>query len=233
MLETIKTFREAFDFLPSWAFILGSGLVGFVLFSVVGLMVDRIHQKGVHPPSAPATQVSNAHLSQELSQPKPSNSPAKKIEERIKAPIGNISQTSNAPYSPNIVTGDQGQVIINNPPPNPYGAVVTWDYNGARRSQSGGNIKVIVGDEIGAFQTLLRLESQSDWKSLLRSSEEQIKHSPTWPTPYLFAAEANAHLGNLPLAGQQLQAVERTVSNSPDYAPHIRKVRELLKASQF
>ena len=237
MLEIIKTIREAFE-VPSWAFVLISGSLGFALFSAGGWLVDRVYQKHMHSPSAPRMQAVNTirtSLPQESPPPKPSDSPGGKDRAGSKtvkprsSQIGNISQTSNAPYSPNIVTGDQGQVIINNPPPNPYGAVVTWDYNGAKRSQSGGNMRLVVGDEVGAFQTLLQFESQSKWQSLLESSEAQIKLSPTWPTPYLFAAEANAHLGNLQLAGQQLQAVERTVADNPGYARHIRKVRDLLK----
>lgn len=164
--------------------------------------------------------------------PDPSSNPSdndKRGGKTVKKKSRQINQTSNAPYSPNIVTGDQGQVTINNPPPNPYGAVVTWDYNGGKRSQSPGRIGVNVGAEFGTFQTLFQSESQGDWQSLLKSSQEQIKLTPTWPTPYLFAAEANAHLGNRTLAEQQLDAVERAVSDNPGYAEHIRKVQELLK----
>lgn len=232
MFETIKTIREALD-VPSWAFILISASLGAALFALSGWMVDRVYQKGMHPPPAQAASVSLPHESPPP--PKPNDNPGEKDRHRDKtvkrgtSQVGNINQISNAPYSPNIVTGDQGKVTINNPPPNPYGAVVTWDYNGAKRSQSGGTMRVIAGDEIGTFQTLVQIESQSDWQSLLKSSREQMERTPTWPTPYLFAAEANAQLGNLSLAEQQLDAVQHAVSDNPGYAGHIMKVRQLVK----
>jgi hypothetical protein len=234
MFETIKTIREAFD-VPTWAFILISASLGSFLFAIGGWVVDRVYQKGMHPPSSPPAQIVNASPPQQLPPPKPSGNPGKRDrrgDKTVKHKPSQINQTSNAPYSQNIVAGDQAQITITNPPPNPYGAVVTWDYNGAQRSQSPGRANVTAGDELGKFEAMLQFESRSDWQSLLKSSQEQIKLTPSWPTPYLFAAEANVHLGNLTLAEQQLQAVERSVSDNPDYAQHISKVRELLRTSQ-
>ncbi|MFI5071802.1 MAG: hypothetical protein ACHP8A_13020 [Terriglobales bacterium] len=232
MFETIKTIREAFE-VPSWAFILMSAFMGFLLFAFGAWIVDRVYQKNMRPPSAPlARAVSPPPLPQKVVRTTSPITPKRNIG-RIpdeKHP-GGIKQTSNSPYSPNIVTGDDARITINNPAPNPYGSVATWDYNGAKRTQGTGFAGVVVGDEVGKFQRLIQLEAQSDWQSLLDASNEQIKSSPTWPTPYLFAAEANVHLNNSALAKQQLEAVERTVFDSPDYASQIAKVRALLRGS--
>jgi len=237
MFETFKTIREAFE-VPSWLFILISATFGFLLFGSIGWIIDRNYQKGMHrpmsvgtaesvvvPPLQPLTKAEPAPTKPERSGDKPVNErPPKR--DRI------INQTSNAPYSPNIVTGDQSPVTITNPLPNPYGATETWDYNGMRRRQSPGVMRGEVGDEAGAFETLRTLQSQGEWTALLQLSTQQIQKSPSWPTPYLFSAEAHAQLGDLDRAKQELAAVQQKVSNSPGYAGHIQRVERLIEEKE-
>jgi hypothetical protein len=233
MIEIIRTIREGLDVRP-WIFVVTSGCLGFVLFATVGWLIDRAYQRSIRPPSMPLAQAATAQLPPALStKPQPhlaktarhGDTPVKK-----EPPKGrpNINQTSNAPYSPNVVTGDQSTVTITNPPPNPYGATATWDYNGMQRLQAPGVIRGVVGNEVGAFQTLRQLQSEGNWEALLKFSNEQMAQSPSWPTPYLFAAEANAQVGSLALAKQELATVERTVSNNPGYAAHIQRVKQLI-----
>jgi hypothetical protein len=45
------------------------------------------------------------------------------------------------------------------------------------------------------FQHLLDLQNQQRWKELAEASEDQIKKTPDWLTPYLFSGIANLNLG--------------------------------------
>jgi hypothetical protein len=70
-----------------------------------------------------------------------------------------------------------------------------YDFNGARRDQRPGVSNLVIGPETIVFQHLLDLQNQQRWKELAEASEDQIKKTPDWLTPYLFSGIANLNLG--------------------------------------
>jgi hypothetical protein len=102
-----------------------------------------------------------------------------------------------------------------------------FDFNGARREVRPGYSGVTVGEETAVFQNMQSLQARQQWGQLLKISEDQIKKTPDWLTPYLFSGIANANLGNNAAAIQRLTFVRDEAADNPDYADADRILRLL------
>ena len=94
----------------------------------------------------------------------------------------------------------------------------TYDFNGARRLRTAGQMTVIAGEELQVFKLLVEMHQLHRWGELLSASEVQITKTPTWLTPYLFAGVANANLGNVIAAKIRLQYVVDHAGGDPAYS---------------
>ena len=110
------------------------------------------------------------------------------------------------------------------------GVVDIYDFNGARRQSVAGKNSVSVGPEIGVFQQMIKLHDDKIWLQLASLSEEQIKHTPTWLTPYLFSGIANLNLMRLPEGRARLEFVAEKAGSDPNYSEASRILSDL-KAS--
>ncbi|MGA9445221.1 MAG: hypothetical protein WBV26_02175 [Candidatus Sulfotelmatobacter sp.] len=102
-----------------------------------------------------------------------------------------------------------------------------YDYNGAKRDQRPGVSSVTEGPEVAAFQHLVELGKQQHWKELVEESEDQIKKTPNWLTPYLFSGIGNLSLGNRDAAIKRLEYVKSEAAGNPDYAEAARILTQL------
>ncbi|MGA9389362.1 MAG: hypothetical protein WBV69_02850 [Candidatus Sulfotelmatobacter sp.] len=108
-----------------------------------------------------------------------------------------------------------------------HGIYSGYDFNGAKRDQRPGVISLNTGPEVTVFQHLLDLQQQKDWKGLLEASEDQIKKTPDWLTPYLFSGIANLNLGNRDAGIKRLAYVKSEEEGNPDYADAARILSQL------
>jgi hypothetical protein len=108
-----------------------------------------------------------------------------------------------------------------------HGIYSGYDFNGTKRDQRPGMSIATVGPETGAFQHLLDLQQQKRWKELVETSEDQIKTTPDWLTPYLFSAVGNINLGNKAEAIKLLKYVKAEAAGDPAYGDANRLLREL------
>ncbi|HEV2304170.1 MAG TPA: hypothetical protein VGR93_01495 [Candidatus Acidoferrales bacterium] len=104
-----------------------------------------------------------------------------------------------------------------------------YDFNGARRSESPGRSEVVAGPEINIFQQLGKLNDSGDWNGLLGLAEKQIKQTPDWPTPYLFAGIASARLGQREVAIERLQTFLSGADDRMDYQNATNYAKQLLE----
>jgi hypothetical protein len=102
-----------------------------------------------------------------------------------------------------------------------------YDFNGAKREQRPGVMGVTGGEEVTVFQNMLKLQSEHRWDDLLDITENQIKKTPDWLTPYLFSGIANANLGKRSAAIDRLKFVQEEAAGNPDYADAERILRQL------
>jgi hypothetical protein len=106
----------------------------------------------------------------------------------------------------------------------------TYDFNGARRQRAGGQMGLIVGEETAVFVTIQKLYANGAWSELRDACEAQIKKTPTWLTPYLFAGDANVKLGDLAKAEERLQFVATKAGTDPAYADAARILAQVRAA---
>jgi hypothetical protein len=102
-----------------------------------------------------------------------------------------------------------------------------YDFNGAKREQRPGYGGVTVGAETSVFQQMINLQNNRQWEELLKVSEDEIRTTPDWLTPYLFSGIANANLGNTAAAIERLTFVRDEAAGNPDYADADRILRLL------
>lgn len=117
---------------------------------------------------------------------------------------GNNSPITNSP-------------ITVNPPVNPNAPVVTYDFNGAKRVTRPGKNIVEAGEQFSKFQEMAMLEKEHKWDALRDAAEAQIKAVPNWLTPYLFAAQAYANLGNKSKAIELCEYVKTQSDGNADF----------------
>jgi hypothetical protein len=132
---------------------------------------------------------------------------------------GVVVQTSG-PNSPGIV-GDHNQLTIN-PDVNPNAPVVTYDFNGTKREVSYAlGYAVDISNKTpqnDAFRAMEKVQHDEQWQLLREISEQEMKKTPEWLTPYLFAAVASAQLGEIEKAIQLLDYVREKAAGRLDYA---------------
>lgn len=107
------------------------------------------------------------------------------------------------------------------------GIVDRYDYNGAKRVQSGGDASVVVGAEVGVFQQLVDLEKRRDYPAIIRLAKGQIAKTPEWLTPYLFLGVAYANTGDRKLAIKNLEYVVDQSAGDPYYKHAVELLAKL------
>jgi hypothetical protein len=131
-----------------------------------------------------------------------------------------VVQESVGLNSPNIL-GDHNQLIIN-PDVNPNAPVVTYDFNGIKRTVSFAPVYRIDVDpktpQHEAFQAMAKVQEGEDWQLLRELSEQELQKTPEWLTPHLFAAVANISLGEIDAAIKSLDYVQEKAAGRQDYA---------------
>lgn len=144
-------------------------------------------------------------------------------------PSVSIEQTN--PYqSPNVV-GDHNQLTIN-PDVNPNAPTVTYDFNGMKRTiDFASGLTVRLQEEtpqVQAYKKMAKLEDGKDWVALRDLCEQEIKKTPEWLTPALFAGKAYAVLGDTDKAIERLDYVHRKSAGREDYKVG-DQLRELIR----
>jgi len=92
-----------------------------------------------------------------------------------------------------------------------------YDFNGAHRIVSGGDISVDVGKETETFQAIMKLEADRNYPELAQVCKAQIALTPDWLTPYLFLGIAYANTGEREKSIEMLQHVRRKAPGDPEY----------------
>lgn len=119
-----------------------------------------------------------------------------------------------------------GTAIVNNPPVNPNAPIITFDFNGGRRSFHQGELSVDMEDEYVEFQRIIELHNKKDWPALLQLTEARIRKTPEWLTPYLFSGIALANLHRYEEMVQRLEYVKEKSAGSEDYKDATRILDE-------
>lgn len=107
--------------------------------------------------------------------------------------------------------------------------VVWYEFNGVKHIQEGNSSTAILGAEMTIFEKLLDLQKERDWPTLRNVCEEQIKKSPEWLTPYLFAGVAYANLGDREQAINRLEYVDKQAAGNSQYSDAARLLEVLRK----
>ena len=111
------------------------------------------------------------------------------------------------------------------------GQTTSFDFDGVKRSNKGvGTIDVdFESAETQAFEEIKDLQNAQNWIALRAFCEQEIAKSPQWMTPFMFRGLANANLGDLDAAIQDLEFVVDRVGNSPGYDQAIGLLEKLRK----
>ena len=107
-----------------------------------------------------------------------------------------------------------------------------YDFNGAKRTQSPGRSMVVAGLETTVFQQMYRLKVSKNWSELLQLSEQEIKSTPDWATPYFFSGIANAELDDRDAAVERLQKFLSGADDRIDYQNAATYAKQLLARLQ-
>lgn len=143
--------------------------------------------------------------------------------------FGNDAVLKNSP----ITLGDNGPITIN-PKRNPYAehTQVTYNFHGDFRIMKegpGGKESINIGSNRHIVDQIMELYKKKDWAALLRLCESQMKESPLWPTPHLFAGIASLNLGQKDKGISHLQHVENETAGNSQWADASRILNELRK----
>src|SRR4030042_6539232 len=127
-------------------------------------------------------------------------------------------------------TGSLTQTLnINEAPPEvrrgAKGFINTYDFNGVKRQIAPGRSLAIVGDEMGIFQDIVKLEKENKYPELASLCKSQIGKTPEWLTPYFFLGIASANMGLKKEAISNFEHVIENSSGNPDY----KQAEEFLK----
>lgn len=102
----------------------------------------------------------------------------------------------------------------------------TYDLNGGHRIRQGGKIIMIVGRETEVFRQMSALQQSRSWDKLLSVVQAQLIATPTWLSPYMFAAVAARELGDVSKARRLFTHVVQRAGDDPDYS----NARQLLSS---
>jgi hypothetical protein len=92
-----------------------------------------------------------------------------------------------------------------------------YDYNGGKRTQSGGSVTNSIGEEYSVFVKLTELEQSKNYREIVRVAERQIALTPDWLTPYLYLGVAYANLNYREKAISNLRYVVDHSGGDPEY----------------
>lgn len=98
------------------------------------------------------------------------------------------------------------------------GITGTYDFRGNYRSTSPGSISGVMGARAEVFDRIIELHNSQNWRELSDLCEKEIKATPEWLTPYLFAGVAQVNLGNKARALELLEHVQTNAAGDPEYA---------------
>ncbi|HKS96536.1 MAG TPA: hypothetical protein VJV74_10435 [Terriglobia bacterium] len=95
---------------------------------------------------------------------------------------------------------------------------VIYAYNGERRVYDGGQATSAESDtpQHKLFDQIRQAHRSKDWTQLASLCETAIRQTPEWLTPYLFAGEAYANLGQIDRAIDRLEYVRKLGAGIPD-----------------
>jgi hypothetical protein len=212
---------------------------GAVLFCIYWWAIGRtLEKRGVAAKAEPIPGAQQQDVKRGDTKPGKRESNNKNGERKKKGEVHNTAvQQSQGDSSPNIIvqqhTEGPNSPIANspvtiNPPVNPNAPVVTYDFDGVRHTQIGNRFIAEVGEETTRFQDMAALEKQRRWDDLRKQAESQIKTVPSWLTPYLFAAEAYANLGNRTKAVELCEYVKKQSGGNPAFNQPADKLLNLL-----
>lgn len=138
-------------------------------------------------------------------EPRPSAQPDPRVVVSAPGGIATVNQS-----------GGQNTLIVNNPPVNPTRPVVTYGFNGMKRTSTPGKL---IADPtlVMAFEELSRLELAKDWPALLSRCEAEIRNVPEWLTPLVLKARALAELGKFDEAIPLLESVDQRTRGDAEY----------------
>lgn len=190
---------------------LGAGYYWLLLISKTHinnlLSAEKISKAPQPPPPAPSQQSATKSGEQPLEDSRSSShtpsgtqpAPNKKKPDRHDAEA--ITHLGGAGVNVQQSTTGNNSPIVNspitvNPPVNPLAPVIYYDFNGVKHTQIGNRFSAEAGEQSTKFQEMGALEKQKKWDELRQAAESQISATPLWLTPYLFASEAYANLGN-------------------------------------
>ena len=105
------------------------------------------------------------------------------------------------------------------------GVTSIYSFNGVKRETSGGNIKGVVGEELGIFRQMVDLEESRKYPALIKLCEQQIKKTPDWLTPYFYLGVAQANMG---LKEEAIKNVKYVIDNAPG-DPEYKEAENILK----
>lgn len=138
-----------------------------------------------------------------------------------------VKVTQKNVSGPNVIAG--GDVTIN-PEVNPYAPVVTYEFNGFKHvSRPAAGEFTAESGESEAFRKIMSLNEARNWKALAELCETEIRTTPEWLTPYLFAGVAYANLGDLEKATERLEHFNKHANGVPDYAGSYAESTRLLE----
>ena len=97
----------------------------------------------------------------------------------------------------------------------------------------GSRIEAVAGGPPSdAFQKIINLERNGEWKAMLSFCKEEQAKEPQWPTLYLCADEADIVLGELDDADKQIKQAKDLAHTSEDYAPIISSIQSRLERAR-
>jgi hypothetical protein len=151
---------------------------------------------------------------------------SKKETENVKATkskqgeVPNISTgiISQGPCSIAQVGGTENQATGGNCQiANPNKPVVTYDFNGTKRTIPVPGHLEIDDSEVTTFEKMRGYINAREWKRLADLAEETMKRVPDWPTPYFAAGEAYACLNNQAKSMQYLRNFKEKADEGTTY----------------
>jgi len=104
------------------------------------------------------------------------------------------------------------------------GITVTYDFVGMKRETGPGIIRGSKGRQ-PVYLKIKELRNQNRWDELIEVCEQEMKTTPEWLTPYLYAGVAYANIGSREKAIKLLLHVQREAAGDPQY----QEVDSLLK----
>ncbi len=189
MFQAVDYLHKALHIESPWAFILTVatlfGLLAFIGMGVVAWIVERGYQHKLESGNIPASVPTTV----EAQMAKPVTSRGASVN---KSQSHTVIQTGKN----NISQIGTGNVATINPEVNPNAPVITYDFNGAKRTTLPGSNHVEVGEQHTKFTEMSLLERAGKWQELKAAAESQIIAAPGWLTPYLLKAQAIVNLPN-------------------------------------